>query len=300
MYECSCECGTTGVEVTRSSLLKGDTRSCGCLHAAAGEAAKEDLTGRRFERWRVIGPASRKVSESGKTRRSMWLCECDCGTRKEVGARALKTGMSTSCGCLQKERVSEALTDDLTGREFGFLTVKYRNGSYRPKSGAKAGIRAVWHCECRCGGECDVTGELLKSGDVTSCGCRKTSKYEDFTKACLEDAGFVEGDTYFREKTYDGLTGVGGGPLRIDFVVSIDGNDVWIECQGEQHSKATKWYGGEEYLARLQEHDRRKKEFAAQHGLRLVEIPFTANTKEKIGKLLRDNFVTCTGERRSG
>lgn len=64
----------------------------------------------------------------------MWLCECECGTRKAVGARALKTGMSTSCGCFQKERASKVSTDDLTGREFAHLKVMYRNGSYRPKN----------------------------------------------------------------------------------------------------------------------------------------------------------------------
>lgn len=31
--------------------------------------------------------------------------------------------------------------------------------------------RAVWHCKCKCGNECDVVGSLLISGETQSCGC---------------------------------------------------------------------------------------------------------------------------------
>lgn len=49
--------------------------------------------GMRFGRWLVKSPA-------GRERRSrLWLCECDCGTRRSVRGDNLLRGMSQSCGC---------------------------------------------------------------------------------------------------------------------------------------------------------------------------------------------------------
>lgn len=289
-YLCDCLCGRVNVRVSRRGLLCGDTRSCGCLHKHAGEVSTEDLTGMRFGRWLVLGKGNRRVSKSGKTRRTMWTCRCDCGRVKDVGARALKTGMSMSCGCLQKERVSEALTDDLTGRRFGFLTVRYRNGSMHGNgSGGKA---AVWHCVCDCGRELDVPGWLLKNGDYSSCGCNKTSKYELYVMQYLESCGYVQDVDYFREKTYSGLVGCGGGSLRFDFFVCLhSGELVLIECQGAQHYRPVKWFGGEATFQKQQANDVVKREFAIASGLRLVELPYTKVLYDDVAAYMKDNFV---------
>ncbi len=291
MYVCECKCGKVGFVVSRRGLLTGDTRSCGCLHKHVGEQNTEDLTDRYFGRWHVLHKGTRKVSVSGKTRRTMWVCECKCGTIREVGARALKTGMSTSCGCLQKERVSEALTDDLTDRVFGFLTVKYRNGSIsRNTSYGKA---AVWHCVCECGREIDVPGWLLKNGDYSSCGCKKESKYELYVSQYLESLGYIRDVDYFREKTYPGLTGCGGGQLlRFDFLVNLhSGESILIECQGEQHYRAVEWFGGEENFRRQQANDAIKREYADHAGIRLVEMPYTNVLYSDVAQFMKDNNV---------
>ena len=60
------------------------------------------MIGLRFNRWIVINEAPSR----GYQKR--WLCQCDCGTERDVFAFALKDGSSGSCGCLHKERVSEA------------------------------------------------------------------------------------------------------------------------------------------------------------------------------------------------
>lgn len=63
---------------------------------------------------------------------------------------------------------------DLTGQRFGKLVVLYRNGTSKNK-------KAIWHCKCDCGTECDVLGENLKKGNTKSCGClvhlQKGNKY---------------------------------------------------------------------------------------------------------------------------
>jgi hypothetical protein len=53
--------------------------------------------GDRFGRWLAVAPAtSRKNS-------AFWNCLCECGTRRRVLARNLKSGLSRSCGCLLKD-----------------------------------------------------------------------------------------------------------------------------------------------------------------------------------------------------
>lgn len=291
IYLCDCDCGSINVEADRQSLRKGSKTSCGCAHQDAGNAVLEDLTGQRFGRWTVIDRAPNRISKSGITRSIMWHCRCDCGTEKNVGARALKTGMSTSCGCLQKERVSQALTDDLTGQQFAHLTVMYRNGSRYPTGygkGRKCGVRAVWHCECDCGNECDAVGESLKNGDVTSCGCSNTLKYEMYVARYLDEAGIL----YEREKTFDGLVGLGGSFLRFDFCARLStGETVLIECQGEQHNKSVEWFGGDDYFEKVKAHDDIKRRFAVEHGFRLIEIQSKCVTYQDVTDVLKSNKI---------
>lgn len=59
---------------------------------------KIDLTSQRFGRWTVL-----KQAAPGEGYSTRWLCECDCGTIKTVGAQLLRSGRSQSCGCLQEE-----------------------------------------------------------------------------------------------------------------------------------------------------------------------------------------------------
>lgn len=59
-----------------------------------------DLTGQRFGRWTVLKCV-------GSTKQgTVWLCQCDCGTVREVTSKSLRGNVSNSCGCLHKEIVS--------------------------------------------------------------------------------------------------------------------------------------------------------------------------------------------------
>ena len=70
----------------------------------------KDLTGLSFGRLTVISRVDDYVTPSTKRRRAQWLCRCECGTEKVVLGEALTRGLTLSCGCLQKERASEART----------------------------------------------------------------------------------------------------------------------------------------------------------------------------------------------
>ena len=75
---------------------------------------------------------------------------------------------------------------------------------------------------------------------------------------------------YIREKTFPNLLGVGNDYLRYDFY--LPEYNLLIEYQGEQHEQAYDFFGGEEKLKQQQEHDRRKKEYAELHNIKLLEI----------------------------
>lgn len=59
----------------------------------------KDLTGRRFGKLKVIrlvkNPKVKDIFHG-----SWWLCECDCGIKKEIRGTQLRNGHSKSCGCM--------------------------------------------------------------------------------------------------------------------------------------------------------------------------------------------------------
>lgn len=90
VWLCRCDCGKTKY-VESSSLVRGLTRSCGCLRV-------NDLTGRTFGRLTVL-----KQADDTSTKRVSWICACECGSTKIVRGGDLKTGRTLSCGCLNRE-----------------------------------------------------------------------------------------------------------------------------------------------------------------------------------------------------
>ena len=99
-----------------------------------------DLTGKKFGRLTVIERAENK-----KEGRVCWKCKCDCGNETIVTGKNLRSGHTTSCGCLKIERCKRRLID-LTGKRFGRLTVIER--AENDKSG-----NPFWKCKCDCGNE---------------------------------------------------------------------------------------------------------------------------------------------------
>jgi hypothetical protein len=67
-----------------------------------------DLTGQRFGRWTVLGNPERH--HYGTEVYLRWPSRCDCGTQRSVWGNALRTGRSTSCGCLHREKTTARVT----------------------------------------------------------------------------------------------------------------------------------------------------------------------------------------------
>ena len=66
-----------------------------------------DLTGQRFGRWTVERLDRIEKKEYGNV--IYWLCRCDCGTKKAVSSGSLTKEQSKSCGCYQKELLSNRM-----------------------------------------------------------------------------------------------------------------------------------------------------------------------------------------------
>ena len=117
----------------------------------------KDIVGERFGKLTVVRYLRTDVKPYGRT--VIWECKCDCGNIVEVSTNALRSGNTKSCGCLTSE--------NLVGMKFGRLTVMDRES---PKSKKTKGL---WVCKCECGNVIKVNTSALKSGNTTSCGCKR-------------------------------------------------------------------------------------------------------------------------------
>lgn len=127
-----------------------------------------DLTGRRFGKLTVLHRADEDEDYTyedkyGRIHRTCkWVCKCDCGNIAKVVQKNLISKGTTSCGCNR--------SIEMIGRKFGKLTVIERAPD--KVSGDKKTI--YWYCKCDCGNPnlTIASGNNLRSGNVTSCGCK--------------------------------------------------------------------------------------------------------------------------------
>jgi hypothetical protein len=115
-----------------------------------------DITGQRFGRLVALHRADGRK----------WAFRCDCGTVKAFIATNVKRGVSSSCGCLRKEAISQLKGDrNMVGKRFGQLSVVRLAGK-----GGDHGHRLQWECLCDCGATAVVGGKQLRSGNTKTCG----------------------------------------------------------------------------------------------------------------------------------
>lgn len=95
---------------------------------------------------------------------------------------------------------------------------------------------------------------------------------------------FIENNIEFcPQKKFDNLLGIKGHHLSYDFY--LPDYNLLVEYQGEFHDGTTSLQKPEDFIIQ-REHDRRKREFAIQNGIELLEIWYYENTLEKIKEYL--------------
>ena len=168
---------------------------------------------------------------------------------------------------------------DLTGQEFGYLTVLYKTDK-KAANGCN-----IWHCRCSCGNEIDVTTGNLIRGHTRSCGHKHRSKREDLIYNYLKshDIDFI---TEYRFK--DCTNSNGNTTLPFDFY--LYGYNAVIEYDGEHHYMPVKGWGDVDKFEITKHNDEIKNTYCSVHGLRLLRIPYYKTNEEIIDMI--DSFLS--------
>ena len=250
-WACQCDCGNI-TAVKGGHLKNGHTKSCGCYKK---NGMREDLTNKRFGKLVVL-----KYHHSDDKGHTFWECQCDCGKKHISRKDALIEGKTVSCGCYKGKISSENNTIDLTGQQFGKLTVLKRAGSNKH-------YNALWLCQCECGNQKIISSSALRKGDSNSCGCLK-SKGEAFISKLLEENNIP----FEREKSFKDCVLINNHKARFDFYID---NKYLIEYDGEQHFQSGSGWNTEEKVKITQESDKIKNEWCKNNNIPLIRIPYT-------------------------
>ena len=225
-----------------------------------------DETGNRYGKLTVIKRAPNKGTSA------CWICQCDCGNIITVRGQDLrykkKHIQTQSCGCVKNDNLTkhnQAIFKDLTGQNFGYLTVLKKAPFYSKNN------TTMWECQCICGKKINVQRNNLLSGNTVSCGCKKMSYGEEKISNILKNYNII----FETQKTYDTCRFLDTNNLaRFDFYLS-QFNTI-IEYDGEQHFRIGRgYYDNVEKFKKIQEHDTYKNQWCKEHNIPIIRIPYT-------------------------
>lgn len=120
---CLCDCGKETL-VSTNSLNRENSKSCGCTNKRW-----PDETGNRYGKLLVIskGESHKSVNAS----KAYWICRCDCGKTKSIRGESLRSGKTTSCGCLQLESNKRRTMPNLEGARR--RAIRFLKGNAKPR-----------------------------------------------------------------------------------------------------------------------------------------------------------------------
>lgn len=191
--ECSCKKHTMR-EVDEYNLQTSKSQSCGCINSENlknktpnNKKYKDVEINDVYGRWVVV----EKGKMVKKGHKQYWWCECSCDehTKREVFEGSLKQGKSTSCGCINKDKLKEIGINNKKypkvkiGETYNNWTIIDKGIEIRNKNE----FRNYWLCKCSCEYETikEVREDSLLNG--TSKGCKKCSLKKDLTGKTFGD-----------------------------------------------------------------------------------------------------------------
>lgn len=146
-WECLCTCGNVKPAILYTSLVRGDTRSCGnCNQIPRGPApvtAPPPLRIRKASRTTPPRPVRRFGDQTGKTfgrwtvlekhpkGPQFYTARCSCGNIKVLNVYAAIDGKTTSCGCYRVELLAT------TNRKYSFSEPHLQHTQHNP-------LYAIW------------------------------------------------------------------------------------------------------------------------------------------------------------
>ena len=210
---------------------------------------------------------------NNKTKITKWICKCECGTIFSAAGTKIRNGWTRSCGCLQKEVTSKRTRADLTGQQFGNLTVIKSLGTY--------GHTVLWECKCKCGNIKYATSNNLLSGQTHSCGCLK-SYGELLVKQYLTEHNIE----YQSEYNLGNLRNIPKSSARIDFAIIKNNLPIgFIEVDGVQHyDKNNPWHN-----QGVEENSELKEKYSQKYNIPILHL-FYNNNQINLQEL--ENFLS--------
>lgn len=248
------------------------------------KTSKDVVVGAQFNRWTVLEVDVINPKSKAKNPPRMAYCECQCGTRRYKEYRDLYANRSLSCGCLRAEQITEKNCQKgeiEVGTQFGNLTMIQDLGYRKQNSRDK---RERWSlCKCVCGTEIEVSNNNLKSGGTKSCGCIKSYGETAIRKILLDN-----NIKFATEYTFNDLIGERGNPLRFDFAIFDNDNNLiqLIEFDGRQHYTGPEGDWIKSYSKeKLQEYDERKNQYCKNNNIKLIRVPYFELSKLSLSYL---------------
>lgn len=160
---CDCDCGNACV-VSSYALRKKHQKSCGC-------GKIKNIAGQRFGRLVVLKRSDQYVMVSGRTRKYLWECKCDCG--KTVYRLSEKLQHEKNCAC--KTCMGKAAASVMT-ESAGFVegTQLSKIMSTKACSNSSSGVRGVffnrrsgkWRASLKFQGQDHYLGEYVNVEDA--------------------------------------------------------------------------------------------------------------------------------------
>lgn len=199
------------------------------------------------------------------TKKVWWKCKFGHEWESRVSDRSKRGDKCPYCSgrraCV--DNCLETLRPDLA-KEW----VYEKNDGLTPKDVTVNSKKTVWW-KCKEGHNWKTT--ILNRNKGNNCSVCSEPKGEKRIKEFFH----LKNIKFEPQKSFDDLTGLGGGKLSFDFY--LPHYNLLIEYQGEQHEKPIDFFNksansAEELFIRQREHDRRKLEYSKLKGIRLLQI----------------------------
>ena len=125
--------------------------------------------GSKFGRLTVIKNAG-TMSDGPRRRTKASECSCECGAVKIIREKDIRSGKTTSCGCVHSENVSLMMTKNRIeiGSVYGRLTVVSHGDPVIQRLGYMSQTSV---CRCECGNTTTLPETILRQRRTLSCGC---------------------------------------------------------------------------------------------------------------------------------
>jgi len=160
---CDCDCGNSCV-VSSYALRKKHQKSCGCGRI-------KNIVGQRYGRLVVLKRSDQYVLISGRTRKCLWECRCDCGEIVYRLSEKLRQGKNCACKTCMGKAAASAMAD---GAGFVDGTQLSKIRSTKACSNNSSGVRGVffnrrsgkWRASLKFQGQDHYLGEYVNIEDA--------------------------------------------------------------------------------------------------------------------------------------